>query len=184
MDHIYNEPQFAENWFTYSNFYSEMVKKFPSESKFVEIGCWKGRSASCMAVEIANSGKNIDFYCVDHWKGSSEHIAMGIDLSTLYDTFKTNMDPVKDYYTDIKLNSVDAAATFADETLDFIFIDASHEYESVKSDISAWLPKLKVGGIISGHDYHYPPVKQAVDENNFSDLQINAAEDVWIYCKS
>jgi hypothetical protein len=34
-----------------------------------------------------------------------------------------------------------------------VYIDAAHEYESVKADISAWLPKLKSGAILGGHDY-------------------------------
>jgi hypothetical protein len=45
-----------------------------------------------------------------------------------------------------------------------VFIDADHTYESITSDIQSWLPKVKVGGIISGHDYNHPPVKQAVHE--------------------
>ncbi|MBT5491708.1 class I SAM-dependent methyltransferase, partial [bacterium] len=39
------------------------------------------------------------------------------------------------------------------QTLDFIYIDANHTYESAKEDIQLWYPKIKVGGMISGHDY-------------------------------
>jgi predicted alpha/beta hydrolase family esterase len=50
--------------------------------------------------------------------------------------------------------------------LDFVFIDADHKYESVKADIAAWLPKVRPGGHIAGHDYHsdWPGVQKAVDE--------------------
>ena len=48
--------------------------------------------------------------------------------------------------------------------LDFVFIDADHEYESVKKDIQAWTPKLKPGGMISGHDCEFPGVDQAINE--------------------
>jgi predicted O-methyltransferase YrrM len=64
------------------------------------------------------------------------------------------MEPVKDYYTAVRLTSVEAAATYEDSSLDFVFIDADHSYESVREDIIAWWPKVKAGGIISGHDYH------------------------------
>ena len=51
-----------------------MVNHFTDNSHFVEIGSWKGRSASYMAVEIFNSRKNIKFDCVDTWCGSVEHL--------------------------------------------------------------------------------------------------------------
>ena len=54
----------------------------------------------------------------------------------------------------IKLPSVQAADKFAEESLDFVFIDANHSYEAVKEDIEAWTPKVKPGGIVSGHDYY------------------------------
>jgi hypothetical protein len=63
--------------------------------------------------------------------------------------------------------SVQAAASFDDGSLDFVVIDAEHGYESVVADITAWLPKLKPGGILFGHDYgnpRFPGVKQAFNE--------------------
>jgi hypothetical protein len=45
-----------------------------------------------------------------------------------------------------------------------VFIDASHDYESVKADVKAWLPKVKKGGYLAGHDWHHEPVKRAVIE--------------------
>lgn len=59
---------------------------------------------------------------------------------------------------------------FADESVDFVFIDGCHEVESVRRDIADWYPKVKVGGIIAGHDYQlnahhqWPGVPQAVHE--------------------
>lgn len=182
IEHIYNQPQFGEVWFNYPELYKKMVKKFPSGSKFVEIGSWKGMSSSFMSVEIANSGKDIDFYCVDTWEGSVEHEQYGIDTSNLYDTFLDNMSPVKKYYKAIRSKSTQAVKQFEDKSLDFIFIDASHEYEDVKEDIINWLPKLKDGGIIAGHDYispDFPGVKKAVDE--IFGTKITTEETCWIY---
>ena len=67
---------------------------------------------------------------------------------------------IRDYTTN-------AAKKIRDNCLDMVFIDALHTYSGVISDIVNWLPKVKVGGIICGHDYGYhrfPGVKIAVDE--------------------
>lgn len=66
-------------------------------------------------------------------------------------------------------NSVKAADKVSDQSFDFVFIDADHGYEAVKDDIRAWYPKLKEGGLLSGHDFDHPDypffgVKQAVEE--------------------
>lgn len=178
MEHIYQQPQFGEDWFNYSEFYKQIVDKFPSGSKFVEVGSWKGKSSAYMAVEIINSGKEIEFYCVDTFEGSVEH-QNNQDLSALYEIFKNNMKPVEGHYKDFKMPSLEAVKQFEDQSLDFVFIDASHEYEDVKNDITAWLLKVKKGGILAGHDYPHPPVAKAVIENNFDNLTI--MHSCWIY---
>lgn len=66
-------------------------------------------------------------------------------------------------------DSVEAAKDVADESLDFVFIDANHTYEACRADVLAWLPKVKPSGFICGHDYenpNYPTwgVKRAVEE--------------------
>jgi len=185
MEHICGSDNFGEGWFSYPNLYSRIVKRFPSGSRFVEVGCWKGKSAAYMCVEIANSNKDIEFFCVDTWEGSVEHEGME-ELSKLYDIFIDNMRPVGEYYFPLKMTSLEAVEKFKDESLDFVFIDASHEYEDVRDDIIAWYPKVKPGGIIAGHDYYhdeydwFPGVKRAVNEllTGFT-----PDEKCWIYYK-
>ena len=185
MEHICGNDNFGEGWFSYPNLYSRIVKRFPSGSRFVEVGCWKGKSAAYMCVEIANSNKDIEFFCVDTWEGSVEHQEMK-ELPKLYDIFIDNMRPVEEYYFPLKMTSLEAAKKFKDNSLDFVFIDASHEYEDVRNDIFAWYPKVKPGGIIAGHDYYheeydwFPGVKQAVNEL-LTDFIVE--EKCWIHHK-
>lgn len=49
--------------------------------------------------------------------------------------------------------SVNASKTYPDESLDFAYIDANHRREAVLEDLAAWYPKVKLGGLICGHDY-------------------------------
>lgn len=139
------------------DFYKMIVNSAENGMHFVEVGTWKGRSAAYMCVEIANSGKQIQFDCVDTWEGSPlepDHMNDPHVLNkSLYEHFLENMEKVKDYYNPIKMTSVDASKCYKDASLNFVFIDAAHDYNSVCEDIKAWLPKVKVGGIISGHDY-------------------------------
>jgi hypothetical protein len=188
MDHIYENPNFGENWFTYPNLYSEMVSRFGDGSKFVEVGSWKGKSSAYMAVEIINSGKKIDFYCVDTWLGSVEHLLDDYKdgINNLYDIFLENMKPLENFYNPIRTYSKNAANLFRDKSLDFVFIDASHEYEDVRDDILSWLPKVKEGGVIAGHDYYpydynyFQGVKKAVNEI-LGGQELKYSESCWIY---
>ena len=169
IDHFWRDPMFEEGYFTYPNLYHNMVKMFPTNSHFVEVGVWKGRSAAFMAVEINNSGKNIRFDCVDTWKGSETEDCHQTDQyvksGTLYEKFLSNTEKVKHIITPIVGDSVSVAGQYADNSLDFVFIDGDHRYESVKNDILAWLPKMKIGSILSGHDYGWcTEVRQAVHD--------------------
>lgn len=163
MEHFYQN--IGEDWFNYPELYQSVVAKF-TEGNFIEIGSWKGRSAAYMAVEIFNSEKNINFYCVDTWKGSVEHEEMDcIKGDSLYKEFMNNIQPVSDIIKPIRKSSIEASKDFEDNFFDFIFIDAAHDYESVKQDLLAWYPKLKKGGIFAGHDYHpFWGVYNAVNE--------------------
>ncbi len=87
----------------------------------------------------------------------------------------------------IKLSSVEAAKIVMDGSLDFVFIDACHDYESVSADIAAWYPKVRKNGIFAGHDYRWPEVKSAVnefsDQNRISGFVTPAESDVWFFIK-
>lgn len=173
-DHYKNVP----GWFNCPELYSRMINLAPAlqPSTFVEIGCWKGKSSSYMAEQISLSGKPIKFFCVDTWRGTTAepHHQVDPDVANdrLFEVFTNNMSSFVGHYTPIRSLSVEAASQFSNNSLDFVYIDASHEYEDVKDDINAWLPKVKVGGTIAGDDYNSRNVSRAVNEliNNVSEL--------------
>lgn len=191
MEHFFNESIFGEQWFDYADFYKLIVDGAKDGSHFVEVGSWKGRSASFMAVEIINSGKTIKFDCVDTWAGTEdpdEKAAQSeyrneptILNNTLYETFLKNTDRVSHVINPIKSSSTKAAPLYKDESLDFVFIDACHTYNCVDADIKAWLPKIKINGILAGHDIYHAPVRQAVEEN-IPDYQKHGGA-CWVYKK-
>jgi len=67
----------------------------------------------------------------------------------------------------IRKTSIDASQDFPDNSLDFVYIDGDHSYKAVSTDLQAWWPKIRPGGILIGDDYNHkshPGTKKAVDE--------------------
>lgn len=104
-------------------------------------------------------------YAVDVWEPTQGH-------PESYN-HKENLDKCrqiaeKDYRLKLlRKASTVAAQEFNNKHLDYVFIDADHDYESVLSDINVWLPKIRPGGLICGHDYNVwtkPGVVKAVNE--------------------
>lgn len=55
--------------------------------------------------------------------------------------------------TIMRMLSLEAAQQIPDNSLDFVYIDALHDFDSVMLDIINWVPKVRPGGIVAGHDY-------------------------------
>lgn len=149
-----------QNWFDFRGNYSQYAWELPSGARCVEVGCWLGASICYLATEFKNRNKQAEIYAVDTWRGSNEEIHKRLiseigGFEELYQAFLHNMQDggVSDMVTPIRKPSVEASKQFEDESLDLVFIDASHEYKDVLDDINHWYPKVKKGGIIAGHDY-------------------------------
>jgi len=168
IKHYYNEIDSFGCINRYRTLYAEMVKQAKGGEHFVEIGAWKGASTAFMAVEIANSGKDIKFDTVDTWLGADHSPQQKNDKDVikgnLYEVFLKNIEPVADYVTPIRSTSVQASKQYADKSLDFVFIDGAHTYDDLIADITAWRPKLKDTGVLAGDDYSWGGVRRAVDE--------------------
>ena len=86
----------------------------------------------------------------------------------------------------IKKTSMEAVREIPDNFLDFVYIDANHEFDFVMSDIIFWSDKVRSGGIVSGHDYQPPQwgngVKTAVyaytREHNIDKWYLTCEESV------
>jgi hypothetical protein len=182
MKHFYDNKCFGEDFFTYPSMYSDLVSFLPTGSVFVEVGSWKGRSISFFLVEMLNQDKHFCTFCVDTWNGSEEHKDMECVVDdTLYNIFKKNTKPVSQYFTPIRSPSIKACEFFHEQSITAVFIDAAHDYESVKADIEVWLPKVRSGGLITGHDYYCEGVHKAVHEIFGESVMVtNPYENCWL----
>ncbi|NIV98148.1 class I SAM-dependent methyltransferase, partial [Candidatus Saccharibacteria bacterium] len=64
--------------------------------------------------------------------------------------------PYKDNVEFIKKTSMEAVKQFEDYSLDFVYIDAAHDFNNIMLDLIKWVPKVKIGGAVCGHDYNTP----------------------------
>lgn len=163
MNHFFEEIQ---GWFCFEEPYRQVVREASDGSIFVELGCWKGKSACFLAVEVLNSGKLIDLHFVDHWGGSDEVAhKTDPDLQRVFEMFKDNIGRVPNVNITVhRSDSSKAADAFNDGSVNFVWIDAGHGYDEVLADITAWWPKVAPGGVIGGDDLPMVGVKQAVEE--------------------
>ncbi len=103
------------------------------------------------------------------------------DMIKAESLYKQKHSSHKDKIKFFECTSQEAVLNFEDESLDFIFIDADHSYDSVFQDLSIWYPKIKKGGLLTGHDYEMMTVQQAV--NDFRSLNnINNLMGVYLSC--
>lgn len=120
-------------------------------NKGVEIGTFKGGFAR----QILNTWGGT-LYMVDPWRALEERYVDSsnhVNHPTAYLDTMNRLKGVEDRGIMIRALSEQAVNLFEDESLDFVYIDGNHAYDYVKQDIELWYPKVKKGGLVSGHDY-------------------------------
>lgn len=137
----------------------EQAKQYKT---IVEIGSYRGRST--VALCDACPGH---VYAVDVFRNED------------YPIFLKNVGQ-RNNLTVMRKTSREAARRFKDKSIEMVFIDADHSYESCREDIALWLPKAQL--LICGHDYtddgqgHWPGVVRAVNERFQA---IEKVETIW-----
>lgn len=144
----------------------ELVRDYTDKPiGYLEVGSWAGSSALAVA-----SRPNVEVHCVDHWKGADgpegeAHRETARDNGG--DVFSIFQKNTAEYnITPHRGTSLDwaEAASQGKFWYDIIFLDSDHRYEHIKADIEAWLPHIREGGILCGHDYNFEGVQKAVKE--------------------
>jgi hypothetical protein len=166
--------------------YAASLTKVPSRRELPEV--LNRRGLVCDAAEVGVKAGAYSEFLLDRWRGRrlisidpwqeaepSEYVDHANVRQDEHDEFYERTRRRLDRYgsrSEIRRQtSLAAADEIPDGSLDFVYIDARHDYPSVLEDLAAWLPKMRPGGLIAGHDYVDGSfesgefgVKSAVDE--------------------
>jgi len=113
-----------------------------------EVGVDKGKYSEI----LLQCNSNLKLKLVDPWKAYGHH--KDSDIEACYQYALQRINKFKDRVEFVREYSVEAAKKIPNNSLDFVYIDAMHDFDSVIQDIIAWVPKVRVGGIVAGHDYY------------------------------
>lgn len=160
-----------DGWFDFQDIYDAAVKEFDN-CTFIEVGCWLGKSTVYLGEKIKESNKNIKVIAVDTWEGTKtepehlNHIRNIGGSDELYKSFVRNINEagLSNIIKPLRTNSYRASLILkyntyyniglSDSDINFIFLDASHEYADILDDIVHFYRLLSNSySIIAGHDY-------------------------------
>ena len=129
----------------------------------LEFGAEIGVDKADFSNHILTKSKIKKYYCIDTLQDDfgSNHKPGYFDkdgnnrMRVAYDTISSYIEEKR--VTMIKSTGLVASKDFAPESLDFCYIDGDHSLEGIYTDIYAWTPKVRIGGVIAGHDYKDGP---------------------------
>lgn len=155
--------------------YALVTQFYKPHFRMVEVGSLEGISTLLFSsyVDTVYSVDCYD-YKVPPTGRIPEHDQMFIEAERMF------ISRTKDIKNIVKIRktSVEAAKDFEDGSLDAVYIDAEHDEENVRADIRAWRPKIKRGGILSGHDFVLPHIGRIlVEEEGFEPSRITTSPD-------
>jgi hypothetical protein len=185
----------TQGWASESSVFKEVIDEI-KPTRIIEVGSWKGASAIHMArVLLANGVEDFEIVCVDTWLGSVEHW-MGNDefknnrkfgRPTVYDQFMSNIihEKLTDYITPFPIDAVNAAEYFVANKIeaDLVYIDAGHDYLSVRHDLIQYSKVVRVGGYMLGDDWFHQPIKDAAIDTFTADKVITRSHDKFLWIR-
>ena len=155
--------------------------------KFAEIGVWKSHFVKRTLRNMSDSLE--EYWAVDPWGIMTTGTGTRTELRRTvedWDNYHKYCCGLMTYFSQLKvlrMTSENAASIFPNGYFDMVFIDAIHTFDHMYADIGYWLPKVRKGGLIGGHDYGhkaYTGVKEAVDKWFDGDIEVWKRGLVWM----
>ena len=112
-----------------------------------EIGVAQGDHSKMLCDSIPG----LKLYCVDVWERYPGFREYTDRIGRYYEQAQAKLAPYN--VVIVKKFSMEAVKDFADGSLDFVYIDAAHDFKNVVDDVCEWSKKVRIGGMVFGHDY-------------------------------
>lgn len=185
-------PVNIHGWSSDDPIFNEMIT-YAKPNLIVEVGTWLGGSAKTMAsCCLAQNIKDFEIVCVDTFLGSVEHwdrtsysMSFKNGRPINYDQFLSNMIScnLQEYVTPFPVDSQNGFLVLEKFNVhpDIVYIDAGHDYHSVRNDLVNFGKLLRSGGVLIGDDWHHGPIQQAAFDTFGADKVVaKGAKFIWI----
>jgi predicted O-methyltransferase YrrM len=152
----------------------DLIKNvFKPDFEMVEVGSFMGVSTMMFALFVKKIYA-IDCYNLIHY-GIPSHDQLFVDAERIF------VERTKDFENIIKIKnfSTEACKDFEDNSLDAVYIDGEHDFESVQSDIKIWSKKIKSGGVLCGHDFSLPFLRGILESEGLLNNLSTYSDDSW-----
>jgi len=135
-----------------------------AKPRMVEVGVYTG----IVSAAVLRAFPKLHLYMVDPWEWFGDAGPYAMSFRMLDAIARTEFAAKR--RTLMRQKSLEAARLFGKRELDVVYLDGDHTYKSVRADIKAWWPRVRIGGLLCGHDYdghpipHLKGIRRAVDE--------------------
>jgi len=119
----------------------------------VEVGVFAGKFSRT----LLRTWRGRRLYLVDPWSHQRDYLDSWNAADSVHERrfllARRRLAEFGDRVVFMRMRSEGAVVNFSDGALDLVYLDANHAYQYVISDLTAWFPKVREGGLVAGHDY-------------------------------
>lgn len=138
----------------------------------LKYGAEVGVASGDFSLQFCQTIPDLKLLCVDSWQVGDDSMSISRGQEGADKRFKEAKEKLKGYNVKfLRGKSMDIVREIPYESLDFVYIDACHEFDYVAQDIIEWAKRVKKGGLVSGHDYY-----------KFRNAGVIEAVDAYIKC--